>query len=349
MLFRPLSCATKIGRALSPPTLAPEALIIGAGGRLGQLLSPKLTENGLTVFTSQRSISQASELEIDEAFGGRNLKVIINCAVASKGSYSDMEEVNIHMPLKVATAAQKHGIPIIQTSTTATLISELGENSPYALTKKIAEEKLSKLANVTICRLCALTGDTSPTINISHMAGIGRILPIAIHLTGEERTIQPISYIDASEALSNLATALAVRDEGTVNPFPSVINFVGEPVSISNFVRMINETAKELHVSPEELLEIAEVVQNGSLTPEFIHLAMLSAGKQNVLCNAIFKSLLGNKPLASPIELALEIRNSIHPIQTMRIGIEIIRSVRDKPALLKATANFFIKRAFTTQ
>ena len=309
------------------------AVIFGAGGRLGKELAVKMNGLGFDVLASSRVISTASEAEIGASLKEKNVSVIFNAAVESTGSLASMRNVNVDMPLRAASAAKKQGnIPFIHISTTATQVEGLGEHTPYATSKLEAEKALKDFDNVKIARLDALTGDSSDKIHIGHMAGGG--LPVSVILKGGERFFQPTSYKAASSALANMS--LACLSEEGMRALPSVMNFAGDPIAINDFVRMLNKTALEFHIAPEDLLEIARVVQNGSLTPEFLHLAKNSSDNYKIHCNEAFRSLLGSEGLPTHADLVQEMNEITCPIQTVKSGYSIYKGLKDKLGLFSA-------------
>jgi nucleoside-diphosphate-sugar epimerase len=313
------------------------AVILGAGGRLGKEISAKMNDLGFDVLSSSRVISTASEGEIRASFKGKNIGLVINAAVESSGTLAGMRNVNVDMPLRVASAAKKQGnIPFIHISTTATQVEGLGEHTPYATTKLESEEALKGFDNVKIARLDALTGDSSHKIHIGHMAGGG--LPVSVFLKGGERFFQPTSYKAASTALANMS--LACLSEEGMKSLPSVMNFAGDPIAVNDFVRMLNQTALEFHIAPEDLLEIARVVQNGALTPEFLHLANSSSDNYKIHCNEAFRMLLGSEGLPTHADLVQEMNEITCPIQTVKGGYSIYQGVEDKLELLSVVAKF---------
>ncbi len=342
-----LSC--NIGRNLSVRTESSlNCLVTGAAGRLGQTMGPMIQKLGMDVFGSSREISTASQEEMRRALRKSKIKVIVNAAVVSEGDRDQMQSVNVKMPLRLAKAAKDEGIPFIQLSTTATQIHGIGNHTPYAATKLQAEEELMKLKNVKISRLDALIGDrTSSKIHVGHMAGIGSFLPISIHLKGGDNFFQPVSYNLASFGLANMSLLCARED--SVESIPSIIHIAGDSISISDFVRELNQNALELHISPEELLGIAEIVQNGSLTPEFLHLAMHARQNPTTYCNADFKRLLGNERLPSPIELAKEMSGLTSSFEILKNGCDILSNISDKRGLAKEIQKLISRNVFFRQ
>ncbi|MBX9923771.1 MAG: sugar nucleotide-binding protein [Rhabdochlamydiaceae bacterium] len=312
------------------------ALVLGSGGRLGKILTPEMQKSGMNVFSNTREITGASESAIGKSLVENRIDVIVNTAVVSEGSREEMQAVNVELPSRVAKAAQVQGIPFIQVSSTATQVSGVGPSMPYADSKRDAENELLEMNNsgkIKIARLDALVGGSARgKIDISYMMRAG----VALHFKGISPIFQPTSYRATSIGLTNMA--LACADPDRVKSVPSVVNFAGAPISISDFVRMLDEKAIELHVNPLELLAIADVVQNGSLTPEFLLLAISSGKDPKIHCNADFIDFLGDEKLPTTDDLIMDIRNQSCPLEFLKSACEIVRNISDKPRLVREVA-----------
>jgi hypothetical protein len=330
----------KIPAKGSPRNL--NALVLGIGGRLGQELGPEMLDRGMTVFSNTREIGKAPVGAIAKVLAENKIDVIVNAAVVSEGSRESMQEVNVELPVRVAQAALSADIPFIQISSTATQVSGIdASQTPYAHSKLEAENRLGVLPNVKTGRLDALVGGgkVKGKIDITYMSKAG----IAVHFKGISPTFQPTSYKAVSVGLANMA--LACTDSALMTTVPDVVNFVGNPISVSDFVRHLDQKALELHVDPATLLGLAAAVENGSLTPEFLHLAISSGKDPKIHCTADFMRFLGSEKLPTVEDLVKDIRDQCCPLLFMQSSLDIIRKVPDKVRLVREVAKFAISTA----
>ena len=211
------------------------------------------------------------------------------------------------------------GIPFIQVSTTATQIKGLTEAKPYAFSKQLTELGLEDNEHARTARLDVLLGDDSK-IDLSFLAGMGKFLPVALQIGGIDSTIQPTTYGAASKALASFVEVILGGGD-----HPKEINIAGHPVKMSEFIRMVGKTACELHVPIEALHSLAALVNEGSLTPEFLKLAVKSSENPIVFDTSHFEALHG-----SPIPTIEDMAAKVHETVTLSNVFDTVRRIMSK-------------------
>lgn len=117
------------------------------------------------------------------------------------------------------------------------------------------------------------------------MAGIYG-LPISVSLRNINPIIQPTSYGSVVNAILSLIHESPPQNN--TNPSLEVINAVGEPISLNEFIHLVNPGRHASHwinvsVDVGQLGEFARAVNNGCCTPEFVK--VLQAGTSTVVRN----------------------------------------------------------------
>lgn len=311
---------------LAPKDLPKTAGLLGSTGRLGSKVYDRLSNSGAHVHNLPRDFFRRTPKEQSDYLRSKRIAVIINCTGATKGSLDALRETNFHGPYQLAQVASDLGIKFLQTSTAATQIHGIGPDTPYALTKKEAEEALLSQTDAQIARMDVLIGDKESTqISIGHLAGC-KGLPLSVHLRNHQ-IFQPTSYDAVSCAISKLAEDHLAGAQS----IPRVVNLVGDPIAVNEFTDLINPESIRMIVDGEELIELAKMVNNGSLTPEFIRLAGLASKHPVILDNTAFKELLGAE---LPTPEALAEMEQISFLKMLNTYKAILAASPDKRALI---------------
>jgi dTDP-4-dehydrorhamnose reductase len=280
----------------------------GAGGRLGTLLVGSLKKNGITSSSIPRDCLHSTANIVDH-FRKTKPSVVINSAALSQGSASDMQAINVEMPQRLAEAAEQLGIPFMHMSTTATRVQDLcGIKTPYALSKKEAEEKLSSYKR-TMFHIDALVGSESDQIDIASLA-LGK-MPLKVRLGGSQ-ILQLTTYDAASKAITNVVQKTL---KGQGDSIPTDITIAGDPIELNAFIDLVkssedsflSQMALEMHIPLDKLMNFADLIRSGCLSPEFLHLGILSSQSPQVHDNEDFKNY-HEDPIPSHQELASLVR-----------------------------------------
>jgi len=289
-------------------------LVTGATGRLGQTLVPALTDRGMSCISTSRALPKSpnqvqmtfkeSVDDLSRMLEKHDIHAVLNAAAASSGELHEMLLVNTEAAVRLSQAAGQVGAAFLQVSTTATQILGVTQAKPYAYSKQLAEQILQGNDHARIARLDVLLGDDSK-IDLSLLAAIGKFLPVGLQIGGIDSTIQPTTYEAASKALASyLEMILAGKDH------PIEINIAGHPVKMSDFIRMVGNSAYELHVPIEALHGLAKLVNEGSLTQEFLRLAVISNKNPIIHDTADFQSLHGS-PIPSVDDMVAKVHETV--------------------------------------
>ncbi len=285
--------------------------ITGAGGRLGCYLVAALDQVGIRAIPMPRAILSGSPKEIKGYLKETGASAVVNSAALSQGSFNAMMEVNVNGAVKLGKVTREMRLPFFHMSSTATWICGISKaKTPYAWSKKIAKEELLQESNVTIVDLDVLLGKSQvDQIDISTLAAGG--VPIAVQMLGNRHIIQPTSYQAAGKAIANL-----VSESVKGRPVPSSITIAGEPIALGDFVHLIKSEdflfkhfGLEMNLQPEDLLNFAKLVNNGSLSPEFLHLGQMAASSPKIHDNEIFEHFHGD-PIPTHAELADQMKKT---------------------------------------
>lgn len=306
--------------------------LTGANGRLGRHLVSALADIGISAVSVPRDVLETSS-GISKYLECTRPLAVINSAAISQGSSSAMKKVNVDGATNLGKATHQIGIPFFQMSTTATGISGISEEqTPYAWSKSLAKKELSLLNNTTIIELDALIG-TSQTdqIDISSLAAGG--LPLTVKMLGNRHIIQPTSYQAASKAIANL-----VSDSINGEPIPLFLSAVGDPIALGDFIDLTRSSNSlfdefELQVNPEDLHALANAVQNGALSREFLHLGRMAGSLPKVHDNENFE-YYHDAPLPTHKELAVQMKQTT-TFNILRTGLNIFKSNPQKMELIK--------------
>lgn len=258
----------------------PIIALTGSGGRLGGYLIESFAKIGIKAVSVPRE-ALSTDSTIKEYLKKTNPLVLVNSAAVSQGSFAAMRKINVEMAVNLGKAASDLDIPFIQMSTNAAGIPGINqEQTPYAFSKKLAKDQLSQnKGRQTIVALDALIGSSENNqIDISTLAFGGA--PMTVQILGERQIIQPTSYLAASKTIANIADEYIKGHH-----LPSQITIAGEPIALGDFIHLtksdeflFEKLGLELQVKPEDLFKFAELIQNGSLSPEFLNLGkMVSA------------------------------------------------------------------------
>ena len=312
------------------PSSSRKVGVMGASGRVGSELIHIFKEKGINTIVVPRQIVSGTVPQKEKFCVENEIDLMINAGGKSDGKTNTMREANVLQPLEMAKVLHKIGKPIIHLSSTATKISGLSEVTPYALTKQEAEDALKYYA--TIVSMDVLIGK-SDKIDIGSLAGAGA------HIKGQRQWIQPTTYTAACKTIGNIAYEIL---EG--NKVPHEIIVAGHPIELGEFVRLINKVSFELHMCPQTLLKLAELVQNGSLTPEFIHLANLS-DKQPIIHETDTFEYFHDDPIPTHEELAHEIKKTSF-IEHLKLYAKIYKESPHKIGLVKNAISIIKNSAF---
>lgn len=293
---------------------AARVLVTGATGRLGQTLVPELTERGMRCISTSRSAPKKPDQvqmtfkestdDLSRMLEKHSIHAVLNAAAASSGELDEMLPVNTQAPVRMAEAARMVGIPFVQVSTTATQILGVTKAKPYAYSKQLAEQMLQEKDHARIARLDVLLGCDSK-IDLSLLAAIGKFLPVGLQIGGIDSTIQPTTYEAASKALASFTQLILAGEDHRTE-----INIAGHPVKMSDFIRMVGNSAYELHVPIESLHGLAKLVNEGSLTQEFLRLAVISNKNPIIHDTADFQSLHGT-PIPSVDDVVAKVHETV--------------------------------------
>jgi dTDP-4-dehydrorhamnose reductase len=309
--------ATLIKRVLSLPCRNEAKVLVtgGASGRLGPRIVDAISDAHHALSTSSRTGTDTLHLPMTSTI--ENMKTlikdnvigcVINSAAISSGTFSEMKDINISGAQKLAQACAELGIPMIQISSTASQANDLSEKQPYAYTKMRAEEAVINHGG-HIARVDVLIGDKkSTTIALPHMAGTS-LSPVSVRTA--DRTIQPITYDAAAIGISEMAKALLNNIE-----IEQVINIAGDPMQLHAFLDMIQADTAHLYVTPEDLRPLANLINNGAFTPEFLDLA---ERETPVMPTGSLKALIGSD-FPQPEQVAAEAKASVSMAQLMKIA-----------------------------
>jgi dTDP-4-dehydrorhamnose reductase len=333
MSFRPL-----ISNAIPKNAVC----LIGSSGRLGKKMLESLHLRGITSVNSTRREPKVNEIfikytesseELASTLSQHNIKALVNLAASSNGSYEEMEKVNVEFSVNAAKAAATLRIPYIHASSTCTQVDGICQKAaPYAYTKKRAEIALEGQENAHILRFDALIGDSSK-MGIEFLASIAKFSGMNVHLDGD-LPMQPTTYEAAAEAAAEYISKVVSQSQ---DDMPKIINIAGHPIMLKDLIKAVKNGFAHISIPADSLKELASKVNEGALTPEFLHLASLS--KQNgvkIHDNQDFQKLLSS-PIPSVEELAQKVRESMDfktALQTIgRVTTKISTHIMVKCAL----------------
>lgn len=312
--------------------------LTGTSGRLGRYLVSAFENNGIDVVPVPRDVLEGSSLGIVKYFEKTRPLAVVNSAAISQGSFESMMSVNVTGAVKLGDAAKQIKLPFFQMSTTATAIPGISqEKTPYAWSKSMAKNELLSGGNLTIVDLDALIGTSQANqIDISSLAAGGA--PLAVKMMGSRHIIQPTSYSAAAKTIANLVSECIKG-----HPIPSRITIAGEPIALGDFVQLIKseeflfkKIGLELHIQPEDLLKFAELVKNGSLCPEFLHLGSMASENPQIHDNEDFQHYHGD-PIPTHVELAGQMRKTT----TANIFKTMANIYKDSPKKLDLVVEAF--------
>lgn len=284
----------------------PKIFVTGfSNGRLHPYVIKAFQDKSCITLNSSAMPTESSLPEMIHFLQSQEIDCVVNVAALFKGPHHDIWNLNYEYATKLAHAAYKADATFIQASTITALKEKIDyDNHPYSYSKQKTNQIIQQLPNTVICHLGPLLGDnTSVQSDISFLAGIRGILPYTMHVDGKPLIIQPTSYEAAATAFMRLA--FLKQNQLQV---PKELNVVGDPISMDTFLRAANPSALfEIHVKkPDDLLDLASVVQNGINVPEFIKLAQLAQETDGeILDNTDYKNLIhGYASMPTPLELA---------------------------------------------
>jgi dTDP-4-dehydrorhamnose reductase len=302
--------------------------VIGASGRLGGKIMEVLSLRGITSVYSTRREPKANEIfirctessdELASTLSQHNINAIVNLAASSNGSFEEMEKVNVQFSVNAAKAAAKLKIPYIHASSTCTQVDGICPNTaPYAYTKKRAEAELAEQDHAHILRFDALIGDSSK-IGIEFLASIAKFSGMNVHLDGGLR-MQPTTYEAAAEATVEYISRVVSQSHDDI---PKVVNIAGNPIMLKDLIHNVKTGFIHFSIPENCLQKLASKINEGALTPEFLHLASLS--KQNgvkIHNNEDFQKLL-----SSPIPSVEELAKTVHDCMDLKTALKTIARV----------------------
>lgn len=247
----------------------PKVMITGGSGRVGKEITKQLSSSGHSVISlASKDMPLTNSRAVSEKIKEIKPDLIIHGAAVSSGSSDFMHQVNVGGTDNIIQGAGD--TPIIYLSSTVAYYQGLTkEVTPYAHSKQIAANLVKESKNSTILKLCSLVGDKESMVySIADLAGIPGVVRMNLR---KDSTIQPLSYESLALTVDKL-----VQKKLNETAKTEVFNAVGEPISINNFLKSINPTAKfSLQVGMDHLKPICKEVDAGILTPEFLELAEL--------------------------------------------------------------------------
>lgn len=288
----------------------------GAGGRLGTQIQNILKAKGIDVvpverqkLSSTRNVSNLAgsgvtslyptqvptARKINASSGSsveewtaqlRGLKVFVNAAVMSSGTFEEMRQVNVDMPKNIAEACKDLGIHMVHLCSAGAQLPGLNkEEHPYAKSKQMAAETLSDYANVTILRIGTVIGSKS-NVPVCSDAAVGSWSPVVVlPPEGGQLDLYPVDEDTVLDAVTKVIDHLSVfSNKG--ESLPKVIDVAGHQIYLEDFLKEINTRAVLSVKIPKIVLNMLNTVVNkGVFTPEFSNLAKLvhtsgSAGQE---------------------------------------------------------------------
>lgn len=273
-------------------------LVTGSTGRLGVEMTKTLSGSGYTVHQIKRGDPQAkhqhplthavldpASLTMEEwrkTMQENQIKIVLNLAAQSSGTLKAMAAVNTQMPVNIAEACKKLGIPMVHTCSHSTQLQGINpEQHPYASTKKAAAERLAAYPNVVIARLGAVLGGKSD-IPVCTDAAVSAWSPvIMLPAKGGEQVFHPIDEATTIAALKGIVDHLT-SPETKDQPLPRNIDIAGREVPLDKFLKMVNPKALATLPIPDVVLNLlAKLVNKGVFTKEFLSISKLSRNPQD--------------------------------------------------------------------
>ncbi|WP_299734207.1 NAD(P)-dependent oxidoreductase [uncultured Endozoicomonas sp.] len=310
-----------ISKAGQLASVAKPILVTGGAGRLGSRVVSHIGNSHAVQATSSTQRSGYMHLSLDDSVKSmqkkiRDYSMVIHSACLSKGTPDQIHEANVNGTKRIIQACRESDIPIMYISSAASKIKGLSsEATPYAHSKMEAENYAIE-NGVPVARVGVLVGDDKQaTISLCNMAGmISRTLP-SISIRAQDSHIQPIDYESAAACIRYMAEIMLQNKN-----YNEVIDIVGDPVSLNAFLDMINPSAIPLYVELDDLKELAELINDGAFTLEFIELAKKDG---ETIKNDKLKDVLGSG-FKTVTEIASEARKEIGFTKTSGIARKIL-------------------------
>ena len=298
----------------------------GFSGRLGQKIVKEFSPVTPVIPTSSKHKMNALHLpltvsveEMKQKF--KDSKMVVHSASISEGSYEEIRKVNVEGTEKLFRACKELSIPVLFLSTSASKIDGLSpDKTPYAYSKRQAE-KLAIEQGIPVARLGVLVGDEHGAVtSLCHMAGTIGSFP-SVSVRTPDCTIQPIDYESAAQSVVAMVKEILDKEN-----YKEVIDVVGDPVSLHEFLDMINSSAIRIHVKPKDLEKMASLVNNGAFSPEFIELSKLGCKQLN---NDRVKNILGPN-FKTVVDVADEAKKEINFTKLLSIAKKVLTGKDNK-------------------
>lgn len=243
-------------------------------------------------------------------------EIVLNMASASEGSYEDIQRVNVHLPKNLVEAAQSMNIKVIQFSSQAILTPGLTkEETPYAYSKREAEEVLKQYDNVIIVRLGAVLGGKSE-VPVCSDAAVAYGSPfVLLPPEGGEQTIRPVTIDKVKDVLVALVEKIEKGEK-----IPQVIDVAGKKITLEAFLKMVNPFALGSVKIPKKVIDaLAKLVDKGVFTKEFMRMSKLMADVSGEAEKPDLSSLrsIGVEP-PTPEEVAIAARAQLSLLRTIK-------------------------------